>query len=288
MVAQNICFLGMFILGFKLCSGDKDPVKPQNAALVQHWATDTVLRSPESVLYEPSTAHIYVSNINAFNPGAADGDGFISKLDKNGRIESLKWTTGLNDPKGLGIYKNKLYVADMTELVEIDLTSGQIIAKYAVPDAKFLNDVTVDQKGTVYISDMEANVVYQFKNGQVSVFLGTGIFAGPNGLLADNKKFYTANGDLYETDYTSKVTKSTALGIIDADGIEKDKYGNFFISSWGGEVYYVLSTGEKFKILDTQAQGVQAADIDFVEKDNLLLVPTFFNNRVVAYKVKYQ
>jgi DNA-binding beta-propeller fold protein YncE len=288
MVVNNICYLGMFLLGTQLCSVDRDPVKPLNVSLEEKWATDTLLRTPESVLYESGTGHIYVSNINAFNPETADGDGFISKLDKNGKIESLRWVVGLNDPKGLAAYKDKLYVADMRELVEIDLGSGKVIAKYPVPEAQFLNDLAVDHKGTVYISDMVADVVYQFKDGVVSVFLDKGIVKGPNGLLAENKKLYTTNGDLYETEYVSKATKTTPLGIVDADGLEKDKYNNFLISSWGGEVYYVLASGDKIKILDTQAQGVNAADIDYMEKENLLLVPTFFNNRIVAYKVKYQ
>jgi sugar lactone lactonase YvrE len=287
MIVNNICFLGIFLFGFKLCSVDTDHVKPHSVALNEQWATDTVLRTPESVLYDPTNAHIFVSNINGFNPSTPDGDGFITKLDKTGKVEVLKWAQGLNDPKGLAIYKNKLYVADLTDLVEIDLASGQIIARYPAPNALFLNDLTVDHKGVIYISDMEGNSIYQFKDQQVSLFLGKDIIKGPNGLLAENKKLYTVNGDQYETDYVSKATTMTPLGIVDADGIEKDKFGNFFISSWGGEVYYVLKSGEKVKILDTQAQGVNAADIDYIEKDNILLVPTFFNNRVVAYKVTY-
>ena len=39
------------------------------------------------------------------------------------------------------------------------------------------------------------------------------------------------------------------------------------------------------KLLDTKDQKINAADIGYIESQELLLVPTFFDNRVVAYKV---
>jgi len=44
----------------------------------------------------------------------------------NGSIIELNWIAGLNAPKGMAIYDNssgssKLYVSDITDLVEIDI-----------------------------------------------------------------------------------------------------------------------------------------------------------------------
>ena len=43
--------------------------------------------------------------------------------------------------------------------------------------------------------------------------------------------------------------------------------------------------GEVTKLLDTESDGVNTADFDYSSKDNLLFVPTFFDNRVKAYKL---
>ena len=61
---------------------------------------------------------------------------------------------------------------------------------------------------------------------------------------------------------------------------------DFIISNWNGEIYHVTAKGAVTKILDTKAAKVNAADITYIRKQNLLLVPTFFDNKVMAYKVK--
>ena len=40
---------------------------------------------PESVLFDPETECLYVSNING-GPGQKNGEGFLSKVDLNGEI----------------------------------------------------------------------------------------------------------------------------------------------------------------------------------------------------------
>jgi len=44
-------------------------------------------------------------------------------------------------------------------------------------------------------------------------------------------------------------------------------------------------TGESETLLDTSDTLTNAADIDFVPEKGLLLVPTFFGNRLAAYRV---
>jgi len=93
------------------------------------------LRIPESVLYNPSEDIIYVSNING-KPTEKNGKGFISKVSLSGEILVLKWVTGLNAPKGSDIYQDSLYVADIDELVEIDLKTGRMGNKSGFEDSR--------------------------------------------------------------------------------------------------------------------------------------------------------
>ena len=97
--------------------------------LEEQWATEQILKTPESVIYDGENNVLYVSNINR-NPSQKNEKGFISKISLDGEIIELKWITGLNAPKGSGIYNGKLFVADIDRLVEIDIKKGKILKKH--------------------------------------------------------------------------------------------------------------------------------------------------------------
>ena len=54
----------------------------------------------------------------------------ISKIGLDGSIIKKKWINKLNAPKGLTISKGKLYIADVDELVEVDIATAKITNKY--------------------------------------------------------------------------------------------------------------------------------------------------------------
>ncbi len=74
------------------------------------------------------------------------------------------------------------------------------------------------------------------------------------------------------------VTGGDGLVIIDED--------TFITSRWQGEIYLVQD-GVETKILDTQEAKSNTADIDFIPDGNIVLVPTFMKNKVVAYELTY-
>lgn len=255
--------------------------------LEQVWATDTVLTTSESVLYDPARNIYYVSNIEG-DPIEKDKKGSISILDTSGSVSNRDWSTGLNAPKGLAQLGDKLYVTDIDRLVEIDKNSGKITNEIKVPGSIFLNDIAEDTNSNVlYISDSEDSKIYKFENGKISVWLDKGI-NGPNGLYLMNDKLYVASfkdSTLNTVDLNSKNISIIASGIPNADGVEfTGNEDNFLVSNWGGEVYLVKN-GNAIKLLDTKGNNVNSADIEYVQSKNLLLVPTFFNNRVTAYRL---
>lgn len=268
---------------FSSSSGKNSPVQ-----LEQAWATEQVLKTPESVLYDRQRNLIYVSNINGNNKTSRDGDGFISRLTPDGKVQDLYWVSGLNDPKGMGLYNDVLYVADLSQIVSIATETGAVLASYDVPGAQMLNDITVDGAGNVYASDSDGRKIYQLRNGQADVWIGNTQGERPNGLLMENNRLLSADfgsGDIRIIDPQTKAYTDWASGIVGADGIVSDGKNGYFISSWHGEVYYLNNSGEKWNVLNTREQKISAADIEFIAQDDLLLVPTFADNRVVAYKV---
>ena len=125
------------------------------------WKTLAELKTPESVVYAPKQDTLFVSNIDG-KPDQKDQKGFISKISlSNGSITELNWITGLDAPKGMAIYNNsKLYVSDITDLVEIEIANGKITNRYNAPGSKFLNDVAVDNQGNIYVADTRTNSIY--------------------------------------------------------------------------------------------------------------------------------
>ncbi|MCK5077576.1 MAG: ATP/GTP-binding protein, partial [Calditrichia bacterium] len=100
-----------------------------NPELIEKWATKAEFKTPESVLYNQNLNILYVANING-SPAEKNGEGFISQLSIDGKIVKLKWITGLNAPKGMGVFKNKLYVTDIDRIVEIDIKKNEITKEY--------------------------------------------------------------------------------------------------------------------------------------------------------------
>ncbi|MEM6846189.1 MAG: gluconolaconase [Bacteroidota bacterium] len=265
-------------------------VPPLSVDIQEQWATDTVLRTPESALYDEESDMIFVANIGTFNRDSKDGDGFISVLAPDGVVEELKWVEGLNDPKGMGVFGGKLYVADVDEVVEIDIASATIQNNYAIDGAKFLNDVTINGRGQVYVSDSDDDKIHMIDGGQTSVWMADSALQRPNGLFAeDNQMLLASAGGGFFAPITldDKTVQDTWLtDIPSADGIVKTASGDYIVSTWQGEVHYVdAESNQTQKLIDTKAEEINAADIGYIPQQDLLLVPTFRDHRVVAYKV---
>jgi hypothetical protein len=80
-------------------------------------------------------------------------------------------------------------VADIDEVVSIDIRKGQITSHVKVDGAQFLNDLATASDGTVYVSDSTLSRIYAVKDGKSSVFVeGADIVEQPNGLLVDGDR----------------------------------------------------------------------------------------------------
>lgn len=240
------------------------------------------LAVPESVLYSTAEKKLYVSLIDGTG-NIKDGKGGIAVLNTDGSLKNANWIQGLNAPKGMAIYKKTLFVADISAVVSIDIPSGKIINKLEIEGAVFLNDVTVDDKGVVYVSDTRTNKIYRMKNGQSELYLENATSA--NGLKWIDKNLYVLAGtELWKVD-EMKNSSVLAKGFEKAgDGLEQLKNGDFIVSCWAGLIYYVKANGEVSKLQDVQGQ-MNTADFGYNAKEGVLYVPTFNHNSVIAYRL---
>jgi hypothetical protein len=251
------------------------------------WLTEG-LKTPESVLVyrEGKSNFLLVSQIDG-DPSTADGQGGIARMNASGELEDAEWITGLNAPKGMAAQNGKLYVADINEIVVINIKKADIEKKIPVPGAVFLNDVTIDSGGVVYVSDTRTNKVYRLKDGAVDEYLTN--VESANGLKAIGRTLIVGAGThLYLYD-EKKNRLQIASGFAQAiDGVESVSRGDFLVSCWPGLLYYVHTDGKVELLQDSQAAKINTADIGYDAASGNLYVPNFGKNTVSAYNFKPQ
>jgi hypothetical protein len=258
----------------------------QKATVQKLWATDTILKIPESVLVDDKENCLWVSNIDGASNGK-DGKGSISKLSKTGSPVNLEWVTGLNAPKGMAKYKQELYVADLTELVVIDIKKGVIKNKIKVEGSVFLNDVTVNKNGTVFVSDSRTGKVHRIENGIVSIEVEN--LQGPNGLLSiEDQLLILDRGSLLSVTPGGAISRIMDGMDPSTDGIERVATNQYIVSCWNGIVYYIVAGAQKITLFDTRSEKINSADIGYDAKNKIIYVPTFMKNSVVAYQLQIQ
>jgi len=264
----------------------KSPV--MKFTLTEVWTSDTLFRTPESVIYDPQRDVLYVTNIN-LEPRLKDGNGFVSKAGTDGNIIELMWVTGLNAPKGTAIAGDTLYVADIDELVLIDLEKGSIIARKTIDGIGMINDITTDDEGNLYISDTDANKIYRYSGGNLTVWLDQGLDK-PNGLLAEKTRLLLASMgtmDFVAFDLKTKEKKVFATEINRGDGVAYTGIpGYYLVSDWSGEIFMINEDTGKISLLNTKEEQMNTADICYIADKNLLIVPTFAKNSLKAFSLK--
>lgn len=251
------------------------------------WISDSLFLKPESALYDPSKEIVYISNING-EYLAKDENGFISRIKTNGEIESLKWAKGLDNPQGMGLHKDNLYVADINKVVQINTTTAKIEKVFLVDSAKFFNDIASDSNGDMYISDCFGNKIYKISDGEIEVWLDNDFLSGPNGLLCMKDDVLLLNMNdktAYSINKSTKKYKEIFNGIDNLDGIVSDGSNGFFVSgAWQGQIFHIDPDGNKKLIIDLGKEKIITADIQYLVNEKLLIIPTLYKT-VIGYKL---
>ena len=245
----------------------------------------TGLKTPESVV-QAKNGRIFVSEIGEFGK---DGDGQISEIDSAGK--TTVFASGLDDPKGLAVIGEHLYVADKTKVLKIDLkqakTSVFVAAEAFQSPPQFLNDLEADLQGNLYVSD-SGDIMGTGKGGAIYKIDATGkvqrLIDGkqdarvmaPNGLLADDTGDVLifvdfTSGVLYTFNQKTQVLADIAEGFGGADGLVHHSNGTMYVSDWKTGKVFSLSTNGDVNVLK---QGYQsAADIAMSKDEAYLMVP---------------
>lgn len=276
--------------------GNADAKAPATATAL---GTVTGLKMPESSIAHPD-GRIFVTEIGEFGKS---GDGKVTVINANGSKSTL--ADGLNDPKGIDMFNNQLYVADMDQVVRIDLQGNKtVIAKPSDFQSKpvFLNDIEIDGSGNVYVSDSgEDNgkhaAIYKITSqGQVVQLISdkSGI-KRPNGLLMDGPNALLVadfgTGKLFRIDYSEqdgKVKSNLTLlnqGFGSADGLIRDPSGVLYISDWAGGKVWQLSEPKATPQLISEGNQ-SSADINLSADGRTILMPDMKAGTLVPISIR--
>ncbi len=301
---MNIRFFSLVPALCVACAIASKPEAEVGPPLAEPLVVENVgFATPESVLYD-ATADVYlVANING-NPLEKDDNGFVSRLDPDGKVIDLKWIDGakegvsLDAPKGMAITSGTLYVADLDAVRMFDASTGAAKGSIEVAGAS-LNDVTVGSDGKVYVTDwgMKAgekgfepsgtDAVYRIEADNTFVKVAEGDELGrPNGIVPLGPDFLVVTfgtGEIYRLDSAGArhdVLKPPGGAL---DGVVVLEDGRVILSSWEAKSIFVKKADNSFETIAGDLES--PADIGFDTKRKRILIPLFMANKVVILQL---
>jgi len=255
------------------------------------WQTEEVFSVPESVLYDPSRDVLYVTNFDQSRRAITGREQFISSLNPKGEVINLRYIDSLDNPLGMCIHDDRLYVAEKGGFAIADLKTANVIEHVTLPDALFPNDIEIDQNGRVYISDSQKNVIWRVNGKEIEVWLEGEHILDPNTLKIIGERLYVGNsGDqclkaFHLETKDMEIIADFVPGFI--DGIRQLPSGQLLVSLWDGKLYLVKQNGEVNQLLDLKNEGIYIADFEYLHESGMLYIPTFYNNKVISYKINW-
>lgn len=245
----------------------------------------TGLKTPESAV-QAKNGRIFVSEIGEFGK---DDDGQISEINSAGKTSVF--VIGLDDPKGLAVIGEYLYVTDKTKILKIGLTDAKasvFVAAAAFPvTPQFLNDLEADLQGNLYVSD-SGDINGTGKGGAIYKVDATGKVAllidgkqdarvmAPNGLLADDTGDVlifvdSTSGILYTLNQKTQALTDIAEGFGRADGLVHHSDGTMYVSDKKTGTVFSINTKGDVNLLKSGYQS--AADIAITKDEAFIMVP---------------
>ncbi len=188
--------------------------------------------APESIEFDYAHNRWLISNPTYSN--------ILSRDSQTGVV--TVFATGASGPQGLEIVNDTLYSCEGGNIHLYNINTGASIATIAFAGATFLNGITHDINGTLYITDFSQKKIHRLNTAtrQHNIFV-TGLVKSPDGIIYDqpnNRCVFVnwgASAPIMRVNLTDSTTATiTATTLGNCDGIAKDGAGNYYVTSWTG------------------------------------------------------
>ena len=232
---------------------------------------------PESIVYDQRADRYFISN---------KVGNTIVQLDSNNKLTNFV-TSDLNAPKGLLIVGDTLISVNNTSVQGFLLSDASRVLNVSIEGAVFMNDVTSDNKGNLYVSDTQAGVIFQIslKTGKYSSLISH--LKNPNGLLYDSKSNsilicnWGQNAKIQSFNLSdSRLSDLVTTELSNLDGLARDNAGNIYVSSWGSNAVYMFEPSFKNRPILISEGHNGPADISIIQDKQILTIPNFNSDKI--------
>ncbi len=255
------------------------------------WSADG-FAMPESVVAISGHPWIYVSNVNG-----DEAPGFISRLNRDGTLDALKWVDGIQTPTGMAAFDGSLYVVDQSQVHKIDIENAKITETFKSAEATSLNDIDISTDGEIYISALAGKSIHKVVDKTIELWVESEQLPAPNGVLVHQDALYVGNigervaRDLtpdeygtmvriaFDTKAVEPVSHTSLMGTW--DGLAPFSTGFIASSPFNGQLWYFSDTDKS--LLGVTEGGI--ADVGTDPDDAVVYAPLLFAGKVAAYRL---
>jgi hypothetical protein len=258
---------------------DAEYAGPEPTVAERAWAVSGEFCEPETVLPLPDDTFL-VSNVCGY---AQDGTGFLTLIDATGKVVEWRIVDDLDSPLGMALAGGTLFVIDRNTVRRFAWPGLAPKGVIELP-TRVANDIAVAVDGTMYVSDsLAGSVVAVSPDGSTTTLESDIEFVNANGIAVDGKVLLIGGQRLWRRDLASgEVVVLGEEWLADIDGIEFEGEGVLQLTPVGGPVVRLFPDGQS-EVLG--GEGVSSANHGYSRTLRLAVVPTGFDNIVIALRV---
>lgn len=261
------------LLAAQLAAGMPEPEQADIA-----WVAEGEFCDPETVLPLPDDT-LLVSNMCV---SRGTGNGFLTLLSADGEVIDWRVVDDLDAPLGMALVRDQLHVVDNNQVKIFRWPGYEPLATIALETA-VANDIAVGWDDKIYVTDtVRHEVVVISPELEQSILTGQAQFKGANGIHINGDDLYVGGEHLWHVDLRDNmVTRIGPEWLADIDGIEQEDDGTLQITPVAGPL---IRLDTEIEILG--GDGVSSANHGYAPSLGLALIPTGFDNTVIAIRVK--
>lgn len=241
------------------------------------WEAEGGFCEPETVIPLPDDT-LLVSNVCGFSE---KGTGFLSLLNGDGDVIDWRILDDLDSPLGMALQNGLLYIVDDNRVKTFRWPGFDPVSTIALETA-VANDIAIGPDDAIYVTDTSlGKVVVVLPGLEQFVLIGAGRFPGANGIHIRGDNMYVGGEALWHIDLVElEVTTIGPTWLTDIDGIEQEADGTLQVTPVSGPL---IRLDDQLAVLG--GDGVSSANHGYSERLGLALIPTGFDNTVIAIRL---